>query len=614
MINKEKQKEKIRQRYKGIDSNELIVIPAKPEKNIFSDNTIEIRVAVYVRVSTDNLNQTSSFELQKNHYEDMIKNRIGWKLIKIYADEGISGTSLNHRQAFIDMINDCLEQKIDLIVTKSVSRFARNLLDCIGIVRKLKELNPPVGVFFETENFCTLDNDSEIKLALISTFAQEESHNKSESMNASIEMRFRKGIFLTPPLLGYDQDDEGKLIINEKEAQIVRLIFFMYLYGYTCCQIAEYLTNLGCKTKRNNTVWSPGSILQILQNERHCGAVYARKTWTPNYLDHKSKKNRENKNKYCKYGHHEPIISKDDFIAVQHFISNAKYGNKHILPELKVINQGVLTGFVSIHTHWAGFKAKDYINASDSVFDDMSDKFYERKIELFDGDFDFRGYEIARSQFFNTSGKCFMTISNKYIQFSSGCIHKLNKICYIEMLIFPKKHLFAIRSSDKNSKNSVKWIKSTNGMIASKSIGGTAFLPTIYELLDWNLSWKYRIQGTYYCHDNVPVIIFDMDDMEILMMSNCIKDEIKEYNSLSKLGKSIIGYPTNWIYDFGRNFYTHAQVKELENFIKTGVWKVDDEGKTFKSEETLNVTSKEQAIKEINQIIARIKKEKNNEK
>lgn len=166
MINKEKQKEKIRQRYKGIDSNELIVIPAKPEKNIFSDNTIEIRVAVYVRVSTDNLNQTSSFELQKNHYEDMIKNRIGWKLIKIYADEGISGTSLNHRQAFIDMINDCLEQKIDLIVTKSVSRFARNLLDCIGIVRKLKELNPPVGVFFETENFCTLDNDSEIKLRL----------------------------------------------------------------------------------------------------------------------------------------------------------------------------------------------------------------------------------------------------------------------------------------------------------------------------------------------------------------------------------------------------------------------------------------------------------------
>ena len=612
MINKEIQKEKIRQRYKGIDSNELIVIPAKPEKNIFSDNNIEVRVAVYVRVSTDSLNQISSFELQKNHYADMIKNRIGWKLIKIYADEGISGTSLNHRQAFMDMINDCLNQKIDLIVTKSVSRFARNLLDCIGVVRKLKELNPPVGVFFETENFCTLDNDSEIKLALISTFAQEESHNKSESMNASIEMRFHKGIFLTPPLLGYDQDDEGKLIINDKEAQIVRLIFFMYLYGHTCCQIAEYLTNLGCKTKRNNTVWSPGSILQILQNERHCGAVYARKTWTPNYLDHKSKKNRENKNQYCKYGHHEPIISIDDFIAVQHFINNAKYGNKRILPELKVITQGVLTGFVSIHTHWAGFKAEDYINASDSVFDDGTDKFYEREIELFDGEFDFRGYEIARSQFFNTSGKCFMTISNKYIQFSSGCIHKLNKISYIEMLIFPKKHLIAIRPSDKNSKNAVKWTKIKNELMVSKSVSGAAFLPTIYDLLKWNISLKYRIQGTYYCQNNKPVIIFDMDDTEILMANNYIKDKTKEVNSISTSGKSIIGYPTNWIYDFGCNFYTHAQVKELENFIKTGVWKVNDEGKTFPNKETLNVTSKEQAGKEINQIIEKIKKEEDN--
>lgn len=512
------------------------------------------------------------------------------------------------------MINDCMEQKIDLIITKSVSRFARNLLDCIGVVRKLKKLDSPVGVFFETENFCTLDEDSEIKLALISTFAQEESHNKSEIMNASIEMRFRRGIFLTPPLLGYDQDETGNLIINEKEAQIVRLIFFMYLYGYTCCQIADYLTSLGCKTKRNNTVWSPGSILQILQNERHCGAVYARKTWTPNYLDHKSKKNKQNRNQYRRYENHEPIISKDDFIAVQHFINNAKYGNKRILPELKVITQGVLTGFVSIHTHWAGFKAEDYINASDSVFDDGSAKFYEKEIELMEGEFDFRGYEIARSQFFNTSGKCFMTISNKHIQFSSGCINKLNKINYIEMLIFPKKHLFAVRPSDKNNKNAVKWTKITNELMVSKPVSGTAFLPAIYDLLKWHISWKYRIQGTYYCHDNTPVIIFDMDNMEILMTNNCIKDEINELNSLSTSGKSIIGYPKDWIYDFGCNFYTHAQVKELESFLKTGVWNVNDEGKAFSNQETLNITSKEQAGKEITQIIEQIKKEEYNGK
>ena len=172
--------------------------------------------------------------------------------------------------------------------------------------------------------------------------AQEESHTKSEIMNASIEMRFRRGIFLTPILLGYDHDEDGNLIINEGEAKIVKLIFMMYLNGCTCKEIADTLTELGCETKKGNTVWSPGSILQILQNERHCGDVLAHKTYTPNYLNHKSKKNMQNRPQYRKRDHHEAIVSRDDFIAVQRLISNAKYGNKGILPQLKVIPGGVL--------------------------------------------------------------------------------------------------------------------------------------------------------------------------------------------------------------------------------------------------------------------------------
>lgn len=218
------QKEKIRQRYKGVDIDELDVIPALPQAN-FYEYQREKRVAVYARVSTDDPRQTSSYELQKNHYQDMVSRHVGWKLIDIYADEGISGTSLQHRDAFVQMIADCRAGKIDLIVTKSVSKFARNVLDCIGYVRQLKALQPPIGVFFETENIYTLNENSEMSLSFISTLAQEESHNKSEIMNASIEMRFRRGIFLTPTLLGYDQDEEGNLIINESEAQTVRLIF-----------------------------------------------------------------------------------------------------------------------------------------------------------------------------------------------------------------------------------------------------------------------------------------------------------------------------------------------------------------------------------------------------
>lgn len=240
-MDKETRKDEIRKRYQGMNPDEIEVIPAIPEEDIFDDNK-EKRVAVYVRVSTGDPSQTSSYELQKNHYLDVVSRHPNWTLVKIYADEGITGTSLNHREAFAEMIKDCYDGKIDLIIAKSVSRFARNTLDCVGHARKLAQMQPPIGILFEAENIFTLDKTSEMALTIVAALAQEESHNKSEAMNASIEMRFRRGIFLTPPLLGYDQGEDGDLVINEKEASIVRLIFFMYLYGYTCRQIAETLT------------------------------------------------------------------------------------------------------------------------------------------------------------------------------------------------------------------------------------------------------------------------------------------------------------------------------------------------------------------------------------
>lgn len=202
------QKLKIRERYKGINIDDLDVIPALPQEDIFAEENKQ-NVAVYARVSTDDPRQTSSYELQKNHYQDVISRSPNWKLVKIYADEGISGTSLEHRAAFKQMIEDSKKGSIDLIVTKSVSRFARNVVDCIGYVRDLLSLPHPVGVYFETERLNTFDPKCEMILSFMATLAQEESHTKSEIMNASIEMRFRRGIFLTPILLGYDHDEDG---------------------------------------------------------------------------------------------------------------------------------------------------------------------------------------------------------------------------------------------------------------------------------------------------------------------------------------------------------------------------------------------------------------------
>ena len=151
------QKARIRERYKGIDTDELDVIPALPQENFYDDQR-EKRVAVYARVSTDDPRQTSSYELQKNHYLDVVSRHPGWNMVDIYADEGISGTSLQHRDNFIRMIADCRAGKIDLVVTKSVSRFARNVLDCIGYVRQLAALTPPIGIFFETKDFDTAES------------------------------------------------------------------------------------------------------------------------------------------------------------------------------------------------------------------------------------------------------------------------------------------------------------------------------------------------------------------------------------------------------------------------------------------------------------------------
>lgn len=468
----------------------------------------------------------------------------------------------------------------------SVSRFARNVLDCIGYVRELAKMQPPIGVFFETENIYTLNPNSEMSLSFISTLAQEESHNKSEIMNASIEMRFRRGIFLTPPLLGYDQDDNGDLIINQEEAKTVRLIFFMYLYGYTCTQISETLTKLECRTKKGNTKWSPGAVLQQLENERHCGDVLARKTWTPSYLDHKAKKNKQNRNQYLKRDHHEAIISRDDFIAVQRLISNAKYGGSRILPKLNVISEGVLKGFVIINPKWAAFTVNDYKEASVSVYKGshvFSDNF---QIEANKGEFDLRGFEVARAEFFNTRTKTKLSFTTSNFSFSMGCLRKLPNITYVELLIHPEFKLLAVRPSAKNSKNAIKWcvLKETDHQ--PRSIGGKAFLPMIFDLFDWDTDCKYSVRGERISNGMESFILFKMTDTEIFYLDKSSKNNDKtEYCNKPE---AIHAFPLNWTAHFGDEYYRRAQIREMLDF-NNKLWNTTSEGVPYMTED-LDVT------------------------
>ena len=184
-----------------------------------------------------------------------------WTLVNIYADEGISGTSLNKREQFLQMIADAKHGKIDMIITKSVSRFARNVVDFIGIVRDLAERNPPVGVFFESEAIFSLNDDSQLALSFQATMAEEESHTRSRSMESSLRMRLDNGIPLTPKLLGYTHDADGCLVPNPDEAPTVKLAFFMYLYGYSTQQIADAFNALGRKSYLGNINWTSSGIV-----------------------------------------------------------------------------------------------------------------------------------------------------------------------------------------------------------------------------------------------------------------------------------------------------------------------------------------------------------------
>lgn len=614
---KDEIKNKIREKFKG-NKNDVIVIPADKEETFLADDS-EKRVAIYVRVSTDSINQTSSFELQKNYYTDIVDRHKGWTLVDIYADEGISGTSLNHRDSFLRMIEDCKTGNIDLIVTKSVSRFARNLEDCIHYVYELRSMPHPVAIYFEVENIYTLNEDTEMILAFTATLAQEESRNKSKSMNASIDMRFSRGILLTPVLLGYDHDENGNLVINEEEANTVRLIFFLYLYGCSCEQIAQKLTELGRKTKTNNEIWSASTVSGILHNERHCGDVVARKTYTPNYLDHKSKKNNKNRNQYRYENHHEAIVSRNDFVAVQHMMQNAKYhskySNKSFLPELYAVSDGVLKGYVAIHPTWAGFTSDDYLNASKSVYTfDEFDRKEKKEYQANEGDFDFRGFEIARSQFFDNANKISATFGIDGYIFSTAALRKLNSAEYVEVLLNPITLKIAVRiTSNKNNKYAIRWVSRKKGVLYPNKITGGAYIKTIYELFGWNETCRYRVNGILNDKGDNKILFFDITETEVFIPYDSLsKEKIeKEMKPIGSTKWSVKAYPESWIDNFGNNYYVQ---QDFETLCAAEQPKFENGAiKKYSNIDVDNVTSQSELKENIYNIINEIKGEVDNE-
>ena len=592
-------KERVRRRINTkIDPENYEFIPAKKPIDYY-DNDIRQRVAVYARVSTDNVQQTSSYELQKKYYEDFVVHHPNWTLVKIYADEGISGTSLAHRDEFNSMIADCRSGKIDMIITKSVSRFARNVVDCISMVRMLAELPSPVGVFFESECIFSLKDDSQMALSFQATMAQEESHIRSRSMETSLRMRLDGGLPLTPKLLGYSHDADGNLVVNPDEAPTVKLIFYMYLYGYSTSDIAAALTELGRKTYLGNVKWTSNSIVQVLRNERHCGDVLTRKTFTPNYLNHKARKNRGDRPQSLYRNHHEGIVSRDDFIAVQHLLNNSKYGNRSILPELRVIDSGLLRGFVTINPRWAGFKPSDYYQASASIHppdEQQADASLPSSITLVPGDFDMRGFEIARSEFFDNYHRPYVLFQDKRIKFSTTCVRSFGKDNHVELLVNPVEMKFAVRTAAKSSRNAVVFSKLSDGKYQPRDIAGAAYVETLFQLFGWSPDLKYRIAGALFQTETESAYIFDVNDAEAFIKSYLLSgpkstEQAKEpVQPLSVSGKRVRAVPEEWIGSFGKQYYLHQQSFPPVCDQSEEDWKIRMEGQLYETGQKLRVT------------------------
>lgn len=278
-----------------------------------------LKIAAYCRVSTDKEDQANSFESQQRYFREYIGLQPDWELYEIYADEGISGTSTKNRTAFHRMLQDARNHRFDRILTKEVSRFSRNILDTITYTRELRSLD--IGVVFLNDGIFTLDPDSELRLSIMGSLAQEESRRTSSRVKWGQTRRMEQGVVFGRSLLGYDVKN-GKMTVNPEGAEIVRLIFHKYVQerkGTTV--IARELEEAGYQTLTGRNTWRNTVVLKILKNEKYCGDLKQKKTITPDYLTHQKKYNRGEEAFIFLKDHHQPIVSREMWDAAQREIA-----------------------------------------------------------------------------------------------------------------------------------------------------------------------------------------------------------------------------------------------------------------------------------------------------
>ena len=316
--------------WRALAKRKVTTIPATINKFTAKpvDSKKKRRVAGYARVSTDHEDQQTSYDAQVDYYTNYIHSREDWEFAGLYSDEGISATNTKKRDGFNRMIADALDGKIDLIITKSVSRFARNTVDSLSTIRKLKENN--IECYFEKENIWTFDSKGELLLTIMSSLAQEESRSISENVTWGHRKRFADGkvSLAYSRFLGYDKGPDGTLVVNPEQAKTVKLIYKLFLDGLTMHTIADELTKRGIKTPGGKDKWSQSTVKSILTNEKYKGDALLQKSYTVDFLTKKHKTNEGEVPQYYVEDNHEAIIEPQIFELVQAEISRRSKGKE----------------------------------------------------------------------------------------------------------------------------------------------------------------------------------------------------------------------------------------------------------------------------------------------
>ncbi|MDL2287385.1 recombinase family protein [Eubacteriales bacterium OttesenSCG-928-G02] len=526
-------------------------------KSIFSGDYKErknLRVAAYIRVSTDRKEQETSFETQYHRYNTFIAEQKDWIFAGIYADTE-SGTSLKKRAGFKQMVADAKTGKFDMVITKSVSRYARNLIDGIQTARDLLMNNPPVGIMFEEEGLNTFRPDSEFLLSVMLLIAQGESEKRSKAVKKAYIWRCDAHNYLTPvgSLLGYTKDENKNMVIEPEGAKTVKAIFAMYLYGLTATHIAYILTASGKITGKGREVWSASGVTGILKNERHCGDIIAQKTVTTDTLQHKSEKNIGQEVLHYYDNHHEGIVSRDEYIRSL-LLMRANCASPYYNPqyEIRVIREGLLAGFIPLNFAFGGYDAEHYLGAEAISGVEIGN--YALDI------LNIPACRLVRSQEIEHHFAAQMTVSYKGLVFNTDCISKLPNNKYAEVLLHPAERLIAVRPTDADNRNAIPW--------DGRCISSSSLCPILYTLLGWNPMWKYKIMADCFIRGKDRVLIFNLSQPEFQFVETISEDE-----EIKRRIRRLL-QPGAWSGQIGVDYITQMVVSRRAYALSLKRWKI----------------------------------------